>query len=458
MMRLSEVASVVDGKLSGGDCFFTGVSIDSRKIQSGDLFVAIPGEKFDGHNYVVKAEESGAIASMVSSRTLNNKVQIDVQDTTLALGKLAAYWRSHFDIPVIAITGSNGKTTVSRMVATILKESGECLYPRGSFNNQWGVPLTMLRLKKWHRYAVIEMGMNHPGEIGYLSSITAPTVALITNVSSAHLEGLGSVEKIAAAKAEIFNGLKLSGIAIINTDDQFFPYWYERLQRVSTLTFGSSTASMISLKNFCMYPFGSSFEIMLEDQVLPVELSVPGKHNAMNAVAASAASYSVGASLSQIQTGLKKFQPIPGRLCKKPGLNRSTIMDDTYNANSASIEAAIDVLSASGKKSFLVLGTMGELGSESNVLHYRVAWYAREKGIQHFYCLSTADNNFVKCYQQGYGKYTKVFESVEQLIDKLRAELNHDTIVLVKGSRSSGMERVVNKLIFKNSRDEDQLC
>jgi len=457
-MKLSEAASVVNGRLTGGGGVFTGVSIDSRKIRCGDLFVAIPGEKFDGHDYVGKAEESGAVASMVSSRTSGGKVQIDVEDTTRALGKLAAHQRSNFDIPVIAITGSNGKTTVSGMVATILKESGECLHPRDSFNNRWGVPLTLLGLKRQHRYAVIEMGMNHPGEIDYLSSIAVPTIALINNAAPAHLEGLGSVERIAAAKAEIFNGLKPSGVAIVNADDRFFPYWAERLQGVTTLTFGSSQTATIALKNVSMHESGSGFEIMLENQVLPVVLSIPGRHNAMNAAAAAAASYAAGASLSQIKAGLEKFQPVPGRLCEKPGINRSTIIDDTYNANPTSIEAAIDVLSASRRRGFLVLGTMAELGSESDALHYRVGRYAREKGIECLYCLSAADNDFATGYRQGYGEGAKVFERVEQLVDDLKLALDHEALVLIKGSRSSAMERVVNQLIVGNSRDEGAAC
>ncbi len=459
MMTLSEAAHIVDGTLLGIDAGFTSVSTDSRVIEPGGLFVAIPGEKHDGHAFVSQASSMGAVGAMVSnvSSTMPSTMGesklalIEAPDTTVALGQLGKDWRSRFDIPVIAITGSNGKTTVTQMTASILEQCGRCLAPEKSFNNQWGVPLTLLKLTDCHRFAVIEMGTSHPGEIEYLTRLTRPTVALINNVAPAHLEGLGDIRQIASAKAEIFLGLPDTGVAILNADDEFYTEWVAGINTscpdATILSFAIDAKADVSARNAESGNRTSQFELQIEDQVKQINLPLPGRHNIMNALAASAICFTAGVGLTGIKDGLEKASGVTGRLDVRPGLKGSTIIDDSYNANPASMKAAINVLRQCKGKKILVLGAMAELGKTSPQLHEEVGVYAKTQGIDRLYCYSPGHNNHARYYAGRFGGSASVFDSMEELLKTAKQTLAPDVAMLIKGSRSSRMERVVHQMI-----------
>jgi len=468
-MQLSRAATIMHGVLQGSDCLFSGVSIDSRQTSRGDLFVAIPGAQHDGHRFVDQASENGAVGALVSHTIKSCKIeshggrkrtdqiptsQIRVENTTVAMGQLGAHWRNRFDIPVLAITGSNGKTTVCTLIASILNQVGNCLSPRGSFNNQWGVPLTLLRIREAHTHAVIEMGMNHPGEIEYLAGLARPTIALINNVAPAHLAGLGSLQNIARAKAEIFSGLKRKGIAVLNEDDPFHDFLLRRidaghldLDRV--LSFGMRNSADVSVRNIFSNPDGSEFELNIEGQSINVKLPLLGQHNVMNALAAAAATHAAGAEINQIKAGLESFTAVKGRLRRLPGINGSVIIDDSYNANPASIKAALEALAGFDGKRIVVLGAMAELGSDSDELHYQAGVDAHRCGVDRLVCLGTADSTAMSGYARGFGPQAKQFSDLGKLLEYLVPMLQSGMTVLVKGSRSSAMERVVEGLVAK---------
>ncbi|MDO8262596.1 MAG: UDP-N-acetylmuramoyl-tripeptide--D-alanyl-D-alanine ligase [Gallionella sp.] len=459
MMLLSQAAQVLNGRLVGPDVRFAAVSTDSRKIKAGDLFVALRGEHFDGYQFVATAMQSGASAAMVNadsyeadSSILNPQSSILlVEDTRLALGQLAAYWRRQFDIPLVAITGSNGKTTVKEMLAGILREAAgrdeAVLATRGNLNNDIGMPLTLLQMNAQHRYAVIEMGMNHPGEIDYLTRIAAPDVALITNASGAHLEGLGSVEAVARAKGEIFAGLKHHGTAVINADDAHAPLWRALAGAHQLLEFGLDVSADVS---GTWYPYGGhpngygmQLDVTAPQGMFVVNLHVPGVHNARNALAATAAASVLNVSMEAIVAGLEKFSGVAGRLQRKAARQGATLIDDTYNANPASLRAAISVLAQAGGKRVLVLGDMGELGDNAAAFHAEIGSEARRAGIEKLYALGALSANAVREFGSG----ARHFERIEDLLDALENELDADTTVLVKGSRFMKMERVVEYLV-----------
>jgi UDP-N-acetylmuramoyl-tripeptide--D-alanyl-D-alanine ligase len=452
MMAMSDATTIVKGNLIGGDARFSGVKTDSRKVAAGDLFVAIPGEKFDGHDFVGDAGQAGAAGAVVSAPVETPLPRIEVDDTTRALGLLAAHWRSGFSLPVAAITGSNGKTTVTAMVAAILGQSGNCLAPEGSFNNQWGVPLTLLKLSGVHDYAVIEMGMNSPGEIEYLSGLTQPTVALINNAAPAHLEGMGDLRSIAREKSEIFTGLAADGIAVINADDEFCSHWIEIACADNpdrqVVTFGMQNPADIWIDNLDQVELANEFDLKTGDSTTRITLPLAGAHNVMNALAAAAVCTALGVAPAAISSGLSRMQAVPGRLVQKQGINGAVVLDDSYNANPHSIAAGVDVLGSFGGTRILVLGAMAELGQSSDELHREVGAYARQKGINLMYCLATGDGSRVVCYAEGFGPDATVFDNIDELVDSLKSILGKNHVVLVKGSRSSRMERVVEKISF----------
>ena len=492
MMLLSQAEQALNGHLvpfdaaqgRGGDVRFTSVSTDSRKLVPGDLFVALRGENFDGYEFVAQAAQSGAVAALVNADSYN-KINPDgttshltssaknagqvigyqssihnpefsilvVEDTRLALGQLAAYWRKQFEIPLVAITGSNGKTTVKEMLANILREAAGSadgvLATRGNLNNDIGMPLTLLQLNATHRYAVIEMGMNHTGEIEYLSNIAEPDVALINNASGAHLEGLGSVESVARAKGEIFAGLKHHGTAVINADDEYAPLWRSLAGVNPLLEFGLDLQANVC-GTWCPHGYGLRLDVTAPQGAFSVNLQVPGIHNAHNALAATAAAIALNVPLEVIAAGLEKFGGVAGRLQRKAARHGARLIDDTYNANPASMRAAISVLAEADGKRILVLGDMGELGEKAAIFHAEIGGEARRAGIKMLYALGTLSNYAVNEFGSG----AQHFERIEDLQVVLEKELDANTTVLVKGSRFMKMERVVKYL--ENGKVEAQ--
>ncbi len=387
-MRLSEVAPLLDAELLGGDLSFAAVSTDTRTLQAGDLFIALQGPNFDAHDFIAGAAAQGACAAVVQRPLETALPQLVVEDTRLALGRLAAAWRSRFQIPVVAVTGSNGKTTVKEMVAAILSGRGQGLVTRGNLNNDIGMPLTLLELQPPHQYAVIEMGANRPGDIAYLSAIAQPTVAVITNAAPAHLEGFGDIASVARAKGEIFGGLQAQGTAVLNSDDARNGVWRVMIGKHARLSFGIRNgadfrADHLEINSDC----GCSFLLHTPAGEIAIRLRLAGRHNVMNALAAAAAAYAVGATPMEIRTGLEKMQPVCGRLELKQGAAGLRIIDDTYNANPGSVRAALEVLMAAGAggKKVLVLGDMGELGNASQALHEQVGRQARVVGVDQVY-------------------------------------------------------------------------
>lgn len=458
MMGMFEAANIVNGNISGADCMFRSVTTDSRSVGQGDLFVAIPGQSFDGHDFISDAQSRGAVGAMVSSVTNSDIPQIKVSDTTAALGKLASQWRSRFDVPVMAITGSNGKTTVVSMIASILNTNGNCLSPDGSYNNQWGVPLTLLKLRNDFDYAVIEMGTNHPGEIKYLSLLTNPTIALINNVGSAHLEGLKTEQQISNAKAEIFSGLGANGVAVINADDKFYSQWTDQLnaerKSVNVVTFGLKNLADVTLEQLQLELLLSQFDLVIGNDRITINLPLPGEHNVKNALAAAAISHAAGMDMKTIKAGLESIKAVKGRLNFRGGHNNSTVIDDSYNANPHSVNAGIDVLSKFEGRKILVLGAMAELGKASKELHIGIGEYARQKNIDMLLCLASNSNDHSKYYEQGFNGETKVYDDVDELVRNLKENLQKDAFVLVKGSKSSGMGRVVENIVcHRNDKD-----
>jgi UDP-N-acetylmuramoyl-tripeptide--D-alanyl-D-alanine ligase len=459
MMSVQEAARAVHGEWSGKDIHFYGVSTDSRTVGQGDLFIALVGDKFDGHDFIAEVKEKGAVAAMVC-QGFHAKVGepgislIEVENTRLGLGQLAAYWRSRFDISLVAVTGSNGKTTVKEMIASILRHAaataahdsgaGKVLATVGNLNNDIGMTLMFLRLREEHRYAVIEMGMNHAGEISYLTKLARPDVALITNAGAAHVEGLVSVEAVALAKGEIFEGLSPCGTAVINADDPYAPLWRKLAGNKKIVEFGfedNSDNPNVSARYQADF-FSTRMTLLLPDGAQDVELQVPGRHNVSNALAAAAASLAVGVGSKAIASGLGEFGGVKGRMQKKPGLNGATLIDDSYNANPESVIAALSVLAKAAGKKILVLGDMGELGDSARVFHERVGVESRLAGVDKVFTLGELSAHTATSFGTG----ARHFERMEELLPEVRELLAPDVTLLIKGSRFMKMERLVKSI------------
>ena len=450
-MRLSIAAQALQGRLEGDDVAFSSVSTDTRSLQPGDLFVALQGPHFDAHDFVARAAAQGAVAAVVQHPVAVPLPQLVVEDTRLALGHLASLWRDQFTIPVVAVTGSNGKTTVKEMVAAILRVRGAGLVTRGNLNNDIGVPLTLLRLQDHHPYAVVEMGANHPGEIDYLSRLTRPSVAIITNVAPAHLEGFGDITGVARAKGEIFNGLGDDGVAILNNDDPRIGLWEIMVAQRPRFTFAIRNeadfrATDLQVNAQC----GCCFLMHTPDGPVAMSLRLSGRHNVMNALAASAAAHALGVARDDIKTALEAMTPVSGRLELKEGVGNVRVIDDTYNANPGSVRAALEVLAAAGSEggTVLVLGDMGELGNAAQALHVQVGRQARVVGIDRVYAVGEQ-----ACITAGaFGKGATHYNTQDELITALCRDISDGAFaqsrltILVKGSRSMHMEHVVEAL------------
>lgn len=460
MMTLHQAAHAIGALAQGVDAGFSGVSTDSRSIAAGDLFVALKGGRFDGHAYVedvLARGANGAVGALVSHEFAAGHPDLPlicVTDTRLALGALAAHWRGRFAIPLIGVTGSNGKTTVKEMCAAILRAQfagdDSVLATTGNLNNDIGLPLTLLKLRDSHRAAVIEMGMNHAGEIDYLTRLAAPTVALVNNAQRAHLEGLGSVQNVALAKGEIFAGLPADGVAVFNADDAQANIWRELSRERRQLTFGLDQAADVRGR-FAGHGLGGELRLTTAQGAITVMLAVPGSHNARNACAAAAATLGAGVAVAAVKRGLEQFAGIKGRLQRRSGRKGAVVVDDSYNANPDSMRAAIDVLAAVPGKRILAMGDMGEAGAAAGQFHDEIGGYAKSHGIDRLFCLGELSAAAAANFGEG-GRH---FQRAEDLVKTLLGELGPQTTVLVKGSRFMRMERVVDEIVESPSNHGD---
>ncbi|GMR01307.1 MAG: UDP-N-acetylmuramoyl-tripeptide--D-alanyl-D-alanine ligase [Gammaproteobacteria bacterium] len=458
-MMMSQVAQALGATLHGDDVMMTGVSKDTRDIHAGDLYVALKGERFDGHQFVADASSSGAVGALVSEALSLDVPQVQVDDTRIALGKLAAHWRQiwghqQFNGKLIGITGSNGKTSVKEMCGKILSDhagASAVLSTKGNLNNDIGLPMTLLELTEQHQFAVIEMGANHVGEIDYLSEIAKPDVALVNNAGLAHLEGFGSLENIAKSKAEIYNGMSESGVAVINQDDAFASYWKDYCSNLKIISFSMQDESADIYARFIE---NNRYQIITDAEKADLTLSVPGKHNVMNALAAIAVTSSLGLSLQSIVSSLSAFENIQGRLSVKRSAVGYQLIDDTYNANPLSVTAAIDVLVSMHEQvrgdAVLVLGDMAELGEDAEKLHGEIGEKAKSAGIQVLYATGKLSESTIDAFGEN-GFY---FKNKNELIKALNKNLTADEVVLVKGSRSAAMEEVVERILTHQKRPE----
>ena len=443
-MRLSDACAAMEGRLSGADRRFTGCSYDSRTLQPGELFIALRGPQRDGHDFIPDALARGAGAALVDRDAGYPLPVIKVDDARKRAGLLAGHWRAGFDLPIIAVTGSNGKTTVKEMISAILSVNAGVLSTRGNLNNDIGVPLTLFRLDRGHDYAVVEMGANHPGEISWLSRITRPGVALITQCAPAHLEGFGSVAGVAEAKAEIYDGLAPGGAAVVNIDDEYAGLWLERTRGNRQITFGTDARADVRAVGIDPAPGAgrTRFDLVWDGAATAVELGLAGSHNVMNALAAAACCIAVDIPPDQVGAGLGRMQPVKGRMQMKTGPGGALVLDDTYNANPASLDAALKVANDMPGRVWLVLGDMGELGAAAAGLHEQAGAGARELGVERLYGLGELAAHAVA----GFGAGAAHFGDLDELVGTLRRALRPGVVLLVKGSRSMAMERVVAAL------------
>lgn len=443
-MRLSTLVALLPGSRNHGDVEIRSVSINTRTLQPGDIFIAIAGENHDGHDFIKQAEQQGAIGLIISKPIKTELPYVIVTDTRQALGVLATEHRKKFAIPIIALTGSSGKTTVKNMIASILQQLGNTLATQGNYNNDIGTPLTLLRLTAEHEYAVIELGANHVGEIAYTVQLVKPDVALITNVAPAHLEGFGSIENIAAAKAEIYSGLTKSGTAIVNVDDKFADFWLSHIQNKTVMRFGlnhdSEVTATFSHMHDHVYPV---FILRTPKGEIEITCPLPGRHQLYNVMAAAAATEAVGASLPQIKTGIEAVQQTAGRLRILQSSHGRTIVDDAYNANPGSVAVAIDTLVQFPGQHILVLGDLAELGPTAAEHMKQIGSYAKQRGIHQLYCCGQLSVHA----SESFGHGAQHFSDQQKLINYLKTQCPTEAVILIKGSRSAAMENVVKALV-----------
>jgi UDP-N-acetylmuramoyl-tripeptide--D-alanyl-D-alanine ligase len=445
-MMLSEIAGSVQGELFGDDVAIGSVSLDTRTLKSGDLYIAIEGANFDGNAFVNHAVQAGAAAALLRQGVVASVPYIAVEDTHLALAEFAGVWRRKASALVVGVTGSNGKTTVKEMTAAVLGLKGNVLYTHGNLNNDIGVPLTLLRLQEDHQYAVIEMGANHPGEIAYVSRYAQADVVILNNAGAAHIEGFGSLEGVARAKGEIIETLKPSGTAILNRDDRYFDYWRSVAGDRKVISFGLHDNADVYARNISTEltsGFVTSFEVVTSKGALTVQLKLAGQHNVLNALAAIAAGLALDLDLQMIRQGLEGVRPVKGRLQPRVGGLGNLLIDDTYNANSDSLKVGLDVLATCPGEPWLVLGAFGELGPDSATMHEDMGHMIRDSGVVRLLAVGADAKNTVNSFGVG-GQF---FETQQDLLAVLQRDLSGDETILVKGSRVQHMENIVTALV-----------
>lgn len=443
-LSLSELTVALQARVHGSDATFNGVSIDSRAITPGQLFVALTGPRFDGHDYLNDVAAKGAVAALVEREVPGTDLpQLIVADSRLALGQLGALNRVRFDKPVAAITGSSGKTTVKEMLASILRTRGPVLATRGNLNNDLGAPLTLLELASEHTAAVIELGASRIGEIAYTVGLTRPHVALINNAGTAHVGEFGGPEKIVEAKGEILEGLDQDGVAILNLDDKAFATWKQRAgdRRVISFALNNAAADFHATALDRDVRGCPAFDLRSPLGSARVQLNLLGTHNVSNALAAAAAAYAFGLTLEGIVAGLNAVQPVKGRTVVQMAANGVRVIDDTYNANPTSMCAAVDILAGFSGRTVLVLGDIGELGQWAEEGHRQVGDYAKDK-VSALYAVGPMMAHAVKAF----GINARHFATQADLIEAVRGEQAGNTTILIKGSRSAAMENVVAAL------------
>jgi UDP-N-acetylmuramoyl-tripeptide--D-alanyl-D-alanine ligase len=443
-LTLSELASALAGRVQGKDVAVSGVAIDSRQLAPGDLFVALPGSRVDGHDFIAQAREAGAAAALVSRVCADSLPQLQVADVLTALGQLGALNRAAFDGQLIAITGSSGKTSVKGMLSTVLAAQAPVLATSGNLNNEIGVPLTLLALSPQHGLAVIEMGARGKGHIDYLCRLARPDISVLLNAGAAHLEGFGSLQGVADAKAEIYDHLDAGGTAVVNADQEFTPAWLARAGATGAriITFGDAPAADVRAEDVALAADHSRFLLCHAGERQSVHLPLAGAHSVRNALATTAVALACGMALDAIAAGLGEVRSVAGRLQRSAAPDGATLIDDAYNANPASVRAAIDVLAADAAPRVLVLGAMLELGELAQAEHAAVGRYARERGIDTL----VAVGELPRAAADAFGPGARWYATREEAIADLAAWRAGARTILVKGSRGSAMESVLTAL------------
>ena len=444
---LSFAADAMNGTLHGDDRNFEGVSTDSRTIREGELFIALSGPNFDGSKFVQQASSKGAAGAIVASLAGEDIAQIEVEDTKLALGRLGAAWRDRHSVTIVGITGSNGKTTLKELVAACLSSVASTLATEGNLNNDIGMPLMMSRIDESHEYAVLEMGANHAGEIAYLTELAKPDVVVITNAAAAHLEGFGSIEGVAHAKAEILTAQPRPRIAVLNADDEYYSYWMSLVDGVDLLSFGLSENADIRADQIETGKGQTHFTMHLLDTIIEITLPLVGVHNVRNACAAAAVATALDVPAETIKAALESVNPVAGRLAPVQGYAGATIYDDSYNANPLSVIAAAEFLASLKGVSWFVLGDMFELGADAGRMHHDVGTAIRDAGVDCLFTFGELSANACEAF----GDDATPYDSLDPLISDLMSGLNEEVNLLVKGSRGMRMERVVDALCSPES-------
>lgn len=476
---LQELAQALSAEVKNGSSFnklqAQRINTDTRSIAQGDVFLALRGDNFDGHHYLQQAQNKGAVAAIIDQDYVQSAGAslpedlplLVVNDTLLALGQSAQWNRNKFTGPLIAITGSAGKTSVKSMVSHMMKLLGDCWATPGNFNNHVGAPLTLLGLEPQHKSAVIELGASAEGEIAYTAQFAQPDVAIITNVSGAHLEGFGNIETIMRTKGEIIDALSADGCAVLNADDVFYADWLLRAGSRNILSFGIQNYADVMAQNIICDENGSRFNVVYKQQVQPCEIPLLGQHNILNALSAIAAGLSLGLTLKAITDQLRTLPMVDGRLQWVEGEGQIRILNDSYNASPASVKAAIDVLALWKEKAWLVLGDMAELGEDSAAIHTEMGEYAQQKGIANFVATGSACRYAVEAFERTQFTDLKTesvaeelanrnahwFEQQSELLNYINENKQPGQVFLVKGSRSAGMDKIVSALSLKSDID-----
>lgn len=446
-MNFSTIASAIGASWQGVDNAFINVVTDSRAVKKGDCFVAIKGQQHDGHHFIHEAVKRGAGAIVASiapqADWLKTVSYLQVTNTIQALGQWAAFWRDQYTTPVVGITGSCGKTTVKGIVDAICRTMGKTLSTAGNYNNEIGLPLTLLRLDPTYRYVVIEMGASAKGDITYLGQLAKPTISMITNVAPAHLEGFGSLFGVAEAKGEIYSILPDDGVAIVNNEEAYGDYWRTCIQGRKIMTFGLSARSQVYATAVELLPQGVAFTLHFEQEAYSVRMKIPGKHTVLNALAGVCVGAALRIPVEKIIEGLEAFEGVPGRLCRFPGVKGAHVIDDSYNANPGSVGVALDVLATQAGQTIFVMGDMAELGNDVSDYHAKVGVDARQKGISKLLAVGEWSKQAVIAFGEGAAWYP----TQAALIEALRDTMDPETVILVKGSRRSQMEGVTQAII-----------